>query len=413
MTMPTFRWIPVASPLHDPAAPADLLATLRPALERIGGERAGEEDLADPRPLLYVVLTGGTETRLLALRQRRTEHVPGEPTLLFAHPTQNSLPAALEALARVHQVGGRGRIVYLRGPEDAEGLQRLEDAVLDLAVRRSLLDARIGLIGPPSDWLVASSPAPEVVRETWGPQIVRLDVAEVIRRHPRAPATALAGSFSAGARSVAGPGVAQIDEAARVHPVLREMVDAERLDAVTVRCFDLITELRTSSCLALAELNDEGVIAGCEGDLVSAVAMLWIHRLLGQLPWMANPAQVDEGRNTVLLAHCTVPTSLVDRYRLRTHFESGLGVGVSGDIPPGDVTIVRIGGPRMDALWLAEGTSLPTEPKEDLCRTQVEVRLSLGSVSDLLRAPLGNHLVLTTGHHAARLHGWWATMIAA
>ena len=411
--MSTFRWIPVASPLHDPSSLDDLLGALRPALERIGGEVASEDDVAGARPLLYVVLTGGTETRLLALRQRRTEREPGEPTLLVAHPAQNSLPAALETLARVHQLGGRGRIVYLQGPGDAEGLLHLEDAVRDLTVRRSLHEARIGLIGEPSDWLVASSPTPEVVRETWGPRIVRLDVAEVIRRYPRAPAAALASSLSAGAHSVEGPGAAQIDEATRVHPVLRGLVDAEGLDALTVRCFDLVSELRTSSCLALAELNDEGVIAGCEGDLVSTVAMLWIHRLLGRIPWMANPAQVEERRNTLLLAHCTVPTSIVDRYRLRTHFESGLGVGLSGDIPPGDVTLVRIGGARMEDIWLAEGTSLATEPKEDLCRTQLEVRLSRGSVADLLRAPLGNHLVLTAGRHADRLHAWWRTMIAA
>ena len=121
--MPTFRWIPVASPLHDSACLDDLLGALRPALERIGGERAGEDDLADARPLLYVVVTGGTEQRLLALRQRRTECEPGEPTFLVAHGAQNSLPAALETLARVRQLGGRGRIVYLRDPGDAEGLE--------------------------------------------------------------------------------------------------------------------------------------------------------------------------------------------------------------------------------------------------------------------------------------------------
>jgi L-fucose isomerase-like protein len=411
--MATFRWLPVGSPLHDPVALDRLLEGLRPALEGIGGIRAGEDELDAPEPLLYLALTGGTERRILDLRHRRTEHEPGEPTVLLAHPGHNSLPAALEALARVRQLGGRGRICYLRDPGDAEGLSRVAAAAHDLAVRRSLHEARIGLVGEPSDWLVASSPDPEVVRATWGPRVVRLDVAEVIRRHALAPTTGLAPAVAAGATAVAGPDPERISEASRVHPVLRDLVTAERLDALTVRCFDLVSELRTSSCLALAELNDEGVIAGCEGDLVSTVTMLWIHRLLGRLPWMANPARVDEATNAVLLAHCTVPRTLVERYRLRTHFESGIGVGLSGDLPPGDVTLVRIGGLRMDELWLAEGTSVATEPREDLCRTQLEVRLERGSVADLLRAPLGNHLVLVAGHHADRMLGWWETTIAA
>lgn len=411
--MPTFRWIPVASPLHDPASLDGLTAAIGPALESIGGERVRDDELTTAEPLLYLVLTGGTEQRLLKLRRLRTEHAPGEPTILIAHAIQNSLPAALETLARIRQLGGRGRIVYLRDPRDEDGLGRVGAAAHDLAVRRSLAEARIGLIGRPSDWLVASSPGAEIVRETWGPRVVALDVAEVILRQPRTPVTALAPSVSSGAAAIVGPDIVEIDRASRVHPVLREIVEAERLDAITVRCFDLIAELRTSSCLALAELNDEGVIAGCEGDLVSAVAMLWVHRLLGRLPWMANPTQVDERENGVLLAHCTVPRSIVDGYRLRTHFESGLGVGLSGDFPPGEVTLVRIGGARMEQLWLAEGAALRTEPKEGLCRTQLDIRLDRGSVSDLLRAPLGNHVVVASGHHADRLHEWWSTMIAA
>jgi hypothetical protein len=44
---------------------------------------------------------------------------------------------------------------------------------------------------------------------------------------------------------------------------------------------------------------------------------------------------------------------------------------------------------------------------ENLCRTQVEIRLTNGgTVADLLRAPLGNHLVLVLGHHLDRLRRW-------
>ena len=34
-----------------------------------------------------------------------------------------------------------------------------------------------------------------------------------------------------------------------------------------------------------------------------------------------------------------------------------------------------------------------------------------GTVGDLLRAPLGNHLVLVKGHHLTRLQAWWEMMI--
>ena len=66
----------------------------------------------------------------------------------------------------------------------------------------------------------------------------------------------------------------------------------------------------------------------------------------------------------------------------------------------------------MNRLWLAEGEILQAGDAEDLCRTQVKVRLS-GNVSvlELLRAPLGNHLVLVRGHHAEHVSRWWEDMI--
>jgi L-fucose isomerase-like protein len=61
----------------------------------------------------------------------------------------------------------------------------------------------------------------------------------------------------------------------------------------------------------------------------------------------------------------------------------------------------------MDRVWLAEAEVSASGSAENLCRTQALVRLTSGGrVSDLLRAPLGNHLVLVAGHHLARLHSW-------
>jgi hypothetical protein len=38
----------------------------------------------------------------------------------------------------------------------------------------------------------------------------------------------------------------------------------------------------------VARLNDEGTIAGSEGDLVSTVTMMWVRELLGEVAWMAS-----------------------------------------------------------------------------------------------------------------------------
>jgi L-fucose isomerase-like protein len=101
-----------------------------------------------------------------------------------------------------------------------------------------------------------------------------------------------------------------------------------------------------------------------------------------------------------------VPLSIVESYRLRSHFESGLGVGIQGAMPPGPVTLVRIGGSALERAWIAEGEVVSAGDAEDLCRTQVTVSVDDGEVGELLRAPLGNHLVVVRGRQAARFRAW-------
>ncbi|MCW8802773.1 MAG: hypothetical protein OQK57_00090, partial [Ignavibacteriaceae bacterium] len=215
-----------------------------------------------------------------------------------------------------------------------------------------------------------------------------------------------------GAKEIREPSHTDLEENVKVYIALKQVVEKYKLDAISVRCFDLVLDQKTTGCFALAQLTDEGIIAGCEGDLISTLGMLWTSKLLGQIPWMANPAQLNEDNNTLRLAHCTVPRSIVKEYTLRSHFESGIGVGIQGTIAQGPVTLVRIGGKNLDKLWLAEGEIMQSGNSEDLCRTQVEVKLISDTVKNLLQSPLGNHLILVKGHHTEELQEWWQNMIA-
>ena len=409
-----FAFVPVVPSFVGAHQEEAVVAEYAAALAARGGERQDLGGLTGEAPLFYLVATGGTEGVVMDLRAARAATAPDEPVFLIAHPGDNSLPASLEVLARLQRDGTRGRIFYLSGPGDADGLAAIERAAEDLTVHAALAAARIGLVGDPSDWLVASMPSAEVVREVWGPQIIDVPMSELMARLQSAaaePSPASAAVLAAGASGVVEPTDGDIEAAARVYEALQRLVRDHRLDAVTIRCFDLVLESRTAGCFALSELTDEGIIAGCEGDLVSTVGLLWSRLLTGQTPWMANPAQIDESANALWLAHCTVPRSLVAQYRLRSHFESGLGVGIQGVLPNGPVTLVRIGGARMEQLWLAEGEIVESGNSENLCRTQARVHLMRGHVSELLRFPLGNHVVLVPGHHGDRLRGYWEALV--
>jgi L-fucose isomerase-like protein len=103
---------------------------------------------------------------------------------------------------------------------------------------------------------------------------------------------------------------------------------------------------------------------------------------------------------------------MVESFALDTHFESGMGVGISARFSAQPVTLIRLGGADLDECWIAEGAIVATGDDADLCRTQVTIELSSGNVGDLLTHPLGNHLVLASGHHEQRLRSWWSMAIA-
>ncbi len=407
-----FTYDLVASSLHDSEAVASLTAPVRTLLDELGG--AAHVETAASGPHVFVVATGGTERMLLdAIADRRMAH-PAEPTILVAHRAHNSLPAAMETLAAIQQAGGRGRIVSLTGRSDTDRAS-LDDAVGDLEAIVAMRTARLGVIGGPSSWLVASSPDAATVRRRWGPEVVTVESTRMIEltRTPVTPTGVLAERFTRVADPVRTTVDRRaVDDAMGVRSALLDALDTEEIDAVTVRCFDLLGDPGTSGCLALASLNDDGIVAGCEGDVPSALAMLWVRHLLGQPTWMANPATLDVERNELVLAHCTVAPSMVENFGLDTHFESGMGVGISGQFAAQPATLIRLGGGDLEACWIAEGDIVATGDDADLCRTQVTVTLSSGNVEDLLTHPLGNHLVLAAGHHEDRLRRWWQLAVA-
>lgn len=402
-----FVYETLASPLQDVHQLRLLMAPIDERLQLLGG-RPGSATVRPDIPFLIVVATGGTESLVLDRVKARRALVE-DPTILAVRDTDNSLPAALEVLARLQQDGGRGRIVSAVRGDD------LELAVADQVAFLAMRTMRLGVVGEPSDWLVASNPSAETVASRWGPALVALSTESMLAGSAGEHATAVAVELGQrwSEQSTKGDvAPREVEKAALVHQPLVDLITDQDLDGITVRCFDLLSANSTSGCVALAELNDAGVVAGCEGDIVSATAMMWVRELLDATSWMANPSSVDAASGEILLAHCTIAPSLVEDYALETHFESGLGVGVAGRFADQPVTLIRLGGKDMELAWLVDGELSAGQARGHLCRTQATITVEPARAGELLSHPLGNHLLLIPGHHAERLRTWWDLYIA-
>ncbi len=395
-----FRYIPVASKLHDKRSLSTLLAGHEKALAGIGGTRLDGAVADRAGVAFYFVQTGGVENDVVRRSRSRAQQGKAGPLLLIAHPAHNSLPAALEILAQARQEGGTGRIYLLKGIEDASTLAAIAQTATCLEANGKLGEDRLGMIGPSSDWLVASSQRPDVVFNRFGIRTIPLEIDELRRLAARDPAPDAGPDFEAWERAASREGAtrAAFARAVGVYRALKELVRIHRLSAVTVRCFDLVAHDGTTGCFALSRLADEGIAAGCEGDVPSVVMLRWLRQLTDRQGWMANPTDVDVRTGMLRLAHCTVPLGLVRKHGLTTHFESGIGIGIDGSFSPGPATVLRLGGANLERWWGAEGTLVADRHEPQACRTQVELRIPPAAAAELLEAPLGNHLVLVSGH---------------
>ena len=313
---------------------------------------------------------------------------------LLTSGKSNSLAASLEILSYLRQQGLKGEVLhgsetYLR--ERVHAIEQVQEA------RLRLRDKRIGVIGQPSDWLIASHADPMAVLDRLGVRMVEIPMEELLVEIGKAQGEpAPDGQEMQRKVRDAYPG------AVKIYNALKVLVERYRLDAFTLRCFDLLTAVGNTGCLALACFNSEGVPASCEGDVPALLSMMIANALIGISGFQANPARIDTETGEMLFAHCTIPFNMVEDWSFDTHFESGIGVGIHGIFPEGPVTVFKVSG-DLKRHFAAEGELLGNQYEQNLCRTQVRLQLSPEDARYFLTDPIGNHHIIIPGHRKALL----------
>lgn len=342
---------------------------------------------------ILFIATGGVERLVI----QHFESLP-RPAIILADGMQNSLAAALEVSSWLRGRGMKSEILHGELPEIIKRIFVLHS---NFMAQRSLFGMRIGVIGTPSSWLIASNVDYLLAKRRWGVEYTDVSLDRIYEYYNQITDDEVGEACA----HLAGKALAcreaspeDMIKAMRLYRAIRRIVDEDRLSALTLSCFRLIEQTGTTGCLALSLLNDEGIIAGCEGDLQSVFTMLVVKTLTGKSAFMANPSMINARTNEIVLAHCTVGLKQTEKFILRSHFETELSIGIQGLLPTGDVTIVKCGGECLDEYYLTTGTLTENTNYINMCRTQVRVRLN--SPADyFLKNPLGNHHILMHGNY--------------
>lgn len=351
------------------------------------------EDMSGVDLSIVFVASGGTENYFKSIYGKLTK-----PVILLTDGMQNSLAASLEILAWIKESGDNSIILHGEIDEISSQINYFYQAE---TTKKRLRETAIGVVGFPSDWLIASGVNYIDAWKNWGVTYKNIELDELskqIMNTDNYKAEEIAKKFIDGAVSIKEPNEKDVLEGAKVYLALRELHDKHCLDALTVRCFELLSKHKTTGCLALSLLNDENIISGCEGDCQTVFSMLLIYLLTGSKAFMANPSHIDIKKNEMILAHCTIPTCMTRNYDIRSHFESRIGVGIQGKVEEGQVTIFKCGGSKLDKYFLSSGQILENLDEDYMCRTQLKIHLD-NDVSYFLRNPIANHHLIIKGDH--------------
>lgn len=337
---------------------------------------------------LIYVRTGGAEGIFKSLLPEMLSRGISRYYLLTSGKS-NSLAASLEILSYLGQQGLKGEVLH----GSPEYLRSRINALERVAItRQKLQGARIGVIGEPSDWLISSHADPVALMDRIGVKLESIPMEELLQEIGRAKADPAPSEVPMADNVRASyPGATQIYHALEV------LVKNHKLNALTLRCFDLLSSVGNTGCLALASFNADGFPASCEGDVPALLSMMISQALTGFTGFQANPSRIDVETGEILFAHCTVPFNMVRNWQYDTHFESGIGVGIHGEIPEGPVTLFKVSG-KLDRFFAAEGELLYNQYEDNLCRTQVVLKVKPEEARYFLTKPIGNHHIIVPGH---------------
>lgn len=343
------------------------------------------DTLYDGDLALILIQSGGSEQLFLDNLDKLKA-----PYFLLTYGHNNSLAASLEILSFIKDNNLEGEVLHGSN-------EYLANRIDDLLLRKKH-SFRYGVIGKPSDWLIASKVSYYDASRIHGIELVDIEISEVeeVYNSINDDLSIEVSKYDFNKDS--------LNEALKLHKALTIIKDKYNLNGFTIRCFDLLSSLKTTSCLSLGLMNSLGLPCACEGDIPSLISMHVLNQIMGCAGFQANPSRIDVNKKQMVLAHCTLPLNMVDEYSLNTHFESGIGVAIKGELKEEVITIFKLSKNLKD-YFVTTGKIIKNLNETNLCRTQIEISVD-ENISYFLTRPYGNHHIIVYGDHKKEIENY-------
>jgi len=168
---------------------------------------------------------------------------------------------------------------------------------------------------------------------------------------------------------------------------MKSVLKSHNARAITVNCLGGFYggHIHAYPCLGFHELNNEGLVGGCECDISSTATMLAFSTLAGGRPGFISDPVIDTSKRRIIYAHCVAPNKIfgpkgtANPFRIMTHSEDRNGASVQSVLPVNYMTTsLEINNTRKEILF-HQAVALGNDPDDRACRT----KLSAEPVGDI------------------------------
>mgnify|MGYP000014574634 FL=1 len=271
-----------------------------------------------------------------------------------------------------------------------------------IALKRKLRNARIGLIGYRIVGMTEVTFDEYALKSFFGPRVIHIGIHELKKRAEEEDDDEAKRLWDEIKEKV-GRVTANESEgiySTKIYLALKRLIVEHDLSGIATECYP---ELMGQVCLAHSLLSEEGIVAACEGDVNSALAMLMLYELTGFPVHNTDLLAVYEEDNSVLFSHCgSGGFSLAER---REDINLGpvrlarRGVCVLFPSKPGKVTLVNLVG-RKDTyrMCVVSGEAMHTEMVFPGNPIRVKIPIKIDEFLEIIaREGFGHHWMIGYG----------------
>ncbi|MEE4166623.1 MAG: L-fucose/L-arabinose isomerase family protein [Desulfocapsaceae bacterium] len=316
---------------------------------------------------------------------------------------------AAHALSRVHL-----SYDFVHGkPSDENVVSRIHDFARAAAVRQSLRDVRIGVIGRHPDGFDACMFSHNECRELFGVEIEEHDLIEFLDSVKELDDSVALPHYED--RRQVMVNLADMDrevtlKTLKAYEGMRRLISRRNYAGLAVRCWpEFFTHYGAAACGAIALLNEHFIPGGCEADVHGVITSLILQRLAGEPAFNTDLVDIDPETDTCVFWHCgQAPVQMADpEVPIKATIHSNRKLPLLNEFPlkPGRFTMARLSKGH-DKTTMIIGAGEMLRAPLAFSGTSGVARLDSPAnevLENLMRAGLEHHTAIVYGEHRPAL----------